>query len=232
MRLFNLGLCMCKRRVGRILIPTDCRWFPPSVRFASSQNSTEFYCGAQVTGVFCQSAIESAQNDHLTVAQSLIDNREAHISRLRTLFEELGFSAGAWLGDLSMSPSEEIDWFYWFVCIGFGWSTSDVFCTFVCQTGILHIFWVFPSLSIIFHWFLVRCAACAVTALQVRKVALLSKHSKRKCWTLRCVTGPYSKRSWCWIQLLCHDLFQTMLMPMPNANANWLFIIANDANGW
>lgn len=47
-----------------------------------------------VTGVFCQSAIESAQNDHLTVAQSLIDNREAHIERLRTLFEELGTDCG------------------------------------------------------------------------------------------------------------------------------------------
>lgn len=47
-----------------------------------------------VTGVFCQSAIESAQNDHLTVAQSLIDNREAHIQRLRTLFAELGTDSG------------------------------------------------------------------------------------------------------------------------------------------
>ena len=45
-----------------------------------------------MTGVFCQSAIESAQNDHLTVAQSLIDNRVAHVQRLRTLFEEIGFS--------------------------------------------------------------------------------------------------------------------------------------------
>jgi len=43
-----------------------------------------------VTGVFCQSAIESAQNDHLTVAQSLIDNRAAHVQRLRTLFSEIG----------------------------------------------------------------------------------------------------------------------------------------------
>ena len=40
--------------------------------------------------MFCQSAIESAQNDHLTVAQSLIDNKEAHVERLRTLFAELG----------------------------------------------------------------------------------------------------------------------------------------------
>ena len=58
--------------------------------FCDLQNSTR---GFQVTGVFCQSAIESAQNDHLTVAQSLIDNREAHIERLRTLFEELGHLA-------------------------------------------------------------------------------------------------------------------------------------------
>ena len=44
----------------------------------------------QVTGVFCQSAIESSQNDHLTVAQSLNDNNEAHVTRLRTIFAELG----------------------------------------------------------------------------------------------------------------------------------------------
>lgn len=34
--------------------------------------------------------MESAQNDHLTVAQSLIDNRAAHIERLQALFEDLG----------------------------------------------------------------------------------------------------------------------------------------------
>ena len=44
----------------------------------------------QVTGVFCQSAIESAQNDHLTVAQSLIDDKESHITRMKALFTELG----------------------------------------------------------------------------------------------------------------------------------------------
>ena len=43
-----------------------------------------------MTGVFCQSAIESSQNDHLTVAQSLNDNNEAHVNRLRTIFAELG----------------------------------------------------------------------------------------------------------------------------------------------
>ena len=34
---------------------------------------------AQVTGVFCQSAIESAQQDHATVVQSMLENKEAWV---------------------------------------------------------------------------------------------------------------------------------------------------------
>jgi len=43
-----------------------------------------------VTGVFCQSAIESAQNDHAMVVQSMIDNKTAHLNKIRQLFSEIG----------------------------------------------------------------------------------------------------------------------------------------------
>eukprot|EP00434_Breviolum_minutum_P017144 symbB.v1.2.015132.t1/scaffold1108.1/size137334/3 len=42
-----------------------------------------------VTGVFCQSAIESAQNDHAMVVQALMDNKAAHITKLRGLFHQM-----------------------------------------------------------------------------------------------------------------------------------------------
>lgn len=43
-----------------------------------------------VTGVFCQSAIESAQNDHTTVVHSILKNKELHLNKLRDLFSNLG----------------------------------------------------------------------------------------------------------------------------------------------
>lgn len=43
-----------------------------------------------LTGVFCQSAIESAQNDHATAVQSMIANKEAHLTKVRALFNQLG----------------------------------------------------------------------------------------------------------------------------------------------
>ena len=36
----------------------------------------------QVTAVFCQSAIESAQKDHATVVQNMLDNKESHLRKL------------------------------------------------------------------------------------------------------------------------------------------------------
>mmetsp|Transcript_27529 Transcript_27529/g.64164 ORF Transcript_27529/g.64164 Transcript_27529/m.64164 type:complete len:587 (+) Transcript_27529:42-1802(+) len=42
-----------------------------------------------VTGVFCQSAIESASNDHSMVVQALMDNKAQHIQKLRDLFSHL-----------------------------------------------------------------------------------------------------------------------------------------------
>ncbi|CAE7949040.1 Dihydropyridine-sensitive L-type skeletal muscle calcium channel subunit alpha-1 [Symbiodinium microadriaticum] len=43
-----------------------------------------------VTAVFCTTALESAQNDHATVVQSLLDNKETHLSKLRAVFSSLG----------------------------------------------------------------------------------------------------------------------------------------------
>ena len=40
--------------------------------------------------VFCQSAIESAQNDHAMVVQSMIDNKTAHLTKIKALFSEIG----------------------------------------------------------------------------------------------------------------------------------------------
>lgn len=42
-----------------------------------------------VTGVFCQSAIESAQSDHEMIMQNIIANKEAHIRKVRSLFTNL-----------------------------------------------------------------------------------------------------------------------------------------------
>jgi len=43
-----------------------------------------------VTAVFCQSAIESAQNDHVNVVQSILANKEAHKQKVGQLFNQLG----------------------------------------------------------------------------------------------------------------------------------------------
>ncbi|CAE7204696.1 Scn8a [Symbiodinium sp. KB8] len=43
-----------------------------------------------VTAVFCHAAIESAQKDHTTVVQNMLDNKEQHLQKLRALFEKIG----------------------------------------------------------------------------------------------------------------------------------------------
>ncbi|CAJ1420926.1 unnamed protein product [Effrenium voratum] len=42
-----------------------------------------------VTGVFCQSAIDSAQNDQAMVLQSIQANKQAHIEKIRNLFQAI-----------------------------------------------------------------------------------------------------------------------------------------------
>ena len=39
-------------------------------------------------GVFCQSAIDSAQNDHATVVQSILANKKAHVEKIQALFSQ------------------------------------------------------------------------------------------------------------------------------------------------
>ncbi|CAE7434900.1 FBA1 [Symbiodinium natans] len=43
-----------------------------------------------LTAVFCQSAIESAQHDHATAVQNMMANKEMHLKKIRTLFNQLG----------------------------------------------------------------------------------------------------------------------------------------------
>ena len=46
-------------------------------------NKLSLVCAClQVTAVFCQSAIESAQKDHATVVQNMLDNKESHLQKL------------------------------------------------------------------------------------------------------------------------------------------------------
>eukprot|EP00435_Cladocopium_sp_Y103_P021893 s1939_g5.t1 len=43
-----------------------------------------------VTAVFCQTAVESAQNDHASMVHSVLKNKQAHLDKLRHLFNILG----------------------------------------------------------------------------------------------------------------------------------------------
>lgn len=43
-----------------------------------------------VTAVFCQSAIESAQNDQVTLMQNMLMNKEKHVRKIQELFGRLG----------------------------------------------------------------------------------------------------------------------------------------------
>ncbi|CAE7434911.1 SCN11A [Symbiodinium natans] len=53
--------------------------------------SFTYFCVLNVlTAVFCQSAIESAQNDHATAVQSMLANKEMHLQKIRALFSQFG----------------------------------------------------------------------------------------------------------------------------------------------
>ncbi|OLQ09045.1 hypothetical protein AK812_SmicGene7394 [Symbiodinium microadriaticum] len=43
-----------------------------------------------VTGVFCHSAIESAQHDHAAAVQSILEDKEEHVGKVRELFSKFG----------------------------------------------------------------------------------------------------------------------------------------------
>jgi len=51
---------------------------------------TEFAVLNVVTGVFCQSAIESAQHDQATMMQSMMANKETHLNKIKQLFKRMG----------------------------------------------------------------------------------------------------------------------------------------------
>ncbi|CAK9056762.1 unnamed protein product [Durusdinium trenchii] len=53
--------------------------------------SFTYFCVLNVvTAVFCQSAIESAQNDQITMMQAMLMNKEQHLQKIQLLFEQLG----------------------------------------------------------------------------------------------------------------------------------------------
>lgn len=47
-----------------------------------------------VTAVFCQSAIEGAQNDHASKVHAILANKEAHLEKINTLFSKFGAEGG------------------------------------------------------------------------------------------------------------------------------------------
>ena len=40
--------------------------------------------------MFCQSAIDSAQQDHASVVQAILEDKEAHVAKIRSLFNQFG----------------------------------------------------------------------------------------------------------------------------------------------
>ena len=59
-----------------------------------------------LTAVFCQNAIESAQNDQTTMVHTMISNKKAILAKLKSLFYELG-SDGAQQGELTIATFEQ-----------------------------------------------------------------------------------------------------------------------------
>ncbi|CAK9079254.1 Probable voltage-dependent R-type calcium channel subunit alpha-1E (DOE-1) (Voltage-gated calcium channel subunit alpha Cav2.3) [Durusdinium trenchii] len=51
---------------------------------------TEFAVLNVVTGVFCQSAIESASHDQAHMMQSMMQNKETHLNKIKDLFAKMG----------------------------------------------------------------------------------------------------------------------------------------------
>lgn len=45
-----------------------------------------------VTAVFCQSAIDSAQSDHTMMVQSILDDKEAHLEKIKALFSQMAYN--------------------------------------------------------------------------------------------------------------------------------------------
>eukprot|EP00439_Symbiodinium_sp_Y106_P025873 s469_g3.t1 len=71
----------------------DVNFSARSLHEANARQDRKLFTGSRATtnpSVFCQSAIESAQNDHAMVVQSMIDNKTAHLTKIKALFSEIG----------------------------------------------------------------------------------------------------------------------------------------------
>ncbi|CAE7948121.1 unnamed protein product, partial [Symbiodinium sp. KB8] len=53
-----------------------------------------------VTAVFCQSAIDGAQNDHASKVHAILSNKEEHLGKIRALFSQFGAEDGVITFDL------------------------------------------------------------------------------------------------------------------------------------
>ena len=67
------------------------------------------FCLQVLTAVFCQTAIESAQNDQTTMVQTMLDNKHAILEKLKSLFYEIDADdvANGHVGSLTMGVFEE-----------------------------------------------------------------------------------------------------------------------------
>ncbi|CAE7941176.1 unnamed protein product [Symbiodinium sp. KB8] len=74
------------------LMMNPLRWISPAwvLLFLFYIFFTYFAVLNVVTAVFCQSAMESAQNDHAAMVHSVLKNKQAHIHRIRQLFSKIG----------------------------------------------------------------------------------------------------------------------------------------------
>lgn len=74
----------------QVLVPLKAISAPWVLLFLFYMFFTYFAVLNVITGVFCQSAIDSAQNDHATVVHTILANKQAHLEKVRELFNKLG----------------------------------------------------------------------------------------------------------------------------------------------
>ncbi|CAE7401709.1 CACNA1I [Symbiodinium pilosum] len=74
----------------QVLVPLKAIALPWVLLFLFYMFFTYFAVLNVITGVFCQTAIDSAQNDHATVIHSILANKQAHLEKVRDLFNKLG----------------------------------------------------------------------------------------------------------------------------------------------
>lgn len=67
---------------------------PYSPPLLASQAFTYFAVLNVLTAVFCQSAIDGAQNDHASKVHAVLANKEAHLEKIHDLFSKFGADDG------------------------------------------------------------------------------------------------------------------------------------------